>query len=195
MKLFRAAMLGVSKKRTPTMAGFAEGWWDMKRGEYYLEVSGQHNLFHEHIDTKTHEMRYVTIPSIVAVQLVLLQDINGDGYLFSTDGGTTPISRSAIYRHFQRALEDVGIGREEQRRRNLTFHKRRHFFNSTLRMGNVANSKVSELTGHKSEAIAKLYTHFDPRELIEVRRIQEGIVASGAEEIAEARGEGGPFPA
>ena len=164
------------------------------RGEYYLEVSGQYNAFHEYTDTKTHETRYVTIPSIVTLGLAWLREINGDGYLFSTDGGTTPISRSAIYRHFQAALAGIGIDRDERNRRNLTFHKWRHFFNTTLRMGNVADSKVRELTGHKSEAMTELYTHFDPREFVEVRRIQEGIVTC-EEEIAGEIDERGLAPA
>lgn len=29
MKLYRAGMLGVTEKRTPTMAKFSDGWWDM----------------------------------------------------------------------------------------------------------------------------------------------------------------------
>ena len=156
------------------------------RGENYLEVSGQYNAFHEYTDTKTHETRYVTIPAIVERGLSRLRDLNGEGYLFSTDAGVTPISRSAIYRHFQSALANIGIDREEQRRRNLTFHKWRHFFNTTLRMGNVADAKVRELTGHKSEAMTELYTHFDPREFVEVRRIQEGIVTVQVEAVAGA---------
>ena len=33
MKLYKAGLLGVTEKRTPTMAEFAEGWWDMKTCE------------------------------------------------------------------------------------------------------------------------------------------------------------------
>ena len=162
------------------------------RGESYLEVAGQYNAFHEYTDTKTHETRYVTIPAIVALGLARLRELNGEGYLFSADGGTTPISRSQIYRRFQGALADSGIDREEQRRRNLTCHKWRHFFNTTLRMGNVADAKVRTLTGHKSEAMTELYTHFDPREFVEVRRIQENIVkGEQQEEMASERDEGG----
>jgi len=161
------------------------------RGETYLEVSGQYTAFHEYTETKTHETRYVTIPAIVARGLARLGAINGDGYLFSTDGGTTPISRSQIYRRFQGALAGIGIDREEQVRRNLTFHKWRHFFNTTLRMGNVADSKVRELTGHKTEAMTELYTHFDPREFLEVRRIQEGIVANEEDEMVGGEAKGG----
>ena len=160
------------------------------RGDSYLEVAGQYTAFHEYTETKTHETRHVTIPAIVARGLWRLCELNGEGYLFSTDGGTTPISRSQIYRRFQGALAGIGIDREEQVRRNLTFHKWRHFFNTTLRMGNVADSKVRELTGHKTEAMTELYTHFDPREFLEVRRIQEGIVTkpAGGMNVEEERG-------
>lgn len=151
------------------------------RGDSYLEVSGQYNAFHEYTETKTHESRYVTVPEMVVRGLERLKELNGEGYLFSTDGGSTPMSRSSVWRHFQGALAGIGIDRNEQRRRNLTFHKWRHFFNTTLRMGNVADSKVRRLTGHKSEAMTELYTHFDPREFAEVRRIQEGIVAGDQE--------------
>ena len=61
-------------------------------------------------------------------------------------------------------------------------------------MGNVADSKVRELTGHKSEAMTELYTHFDPREFVEVRRIQEGIITR-EEEIAGEIDERGLAPA
>ena len=107
------------------------------RGEYYLEVSGQYNGFHECTETKTQDTRYVTIPAIVVRGLARLREINGDGYLFLTDGGTTPINRPAMYRRFQ-ALKGIAIDREELRRRNLTFHKWRHFLNTTQPTGNVA---------------------------------------------------------
>jgi len=66
----------------------------------------------------------------------------------------------------------------------------RHFFNMPLRMGNVADSKVRTFTGHKSETMTELYTHFDPRESVEVRRIQEDIVMGEREEMAGERDEG-----
>lgn len=141
----------------------------------FVEVSRQYNGFREFTDTKTHDTRYVTIPAVVARGLARLKELNGDGYLFSADGGETPMSRSAVYDHFHGAFRGIGIDRVEQTRRNLTFHKWRHFFNTTLRMGNVADSKVRELTGHKSEAMTDHYTHFDPRTFGDVKRIQEDI--------------------
>ena len=141
----------------------------------FVEVSRQYNGFREFTDTKTHDTRYVTIPAVVVRGLFRLKEFNGDGFLFSTDGGKTPMSRSAISEHFHKALDAIDIDRAEQTRRGLTFHKWRHFLNTTLRMGNVADSKVRGLTGHKSEAMTDHYTHFDPRSFGDVKRIQEGI--------------------
>jgi integrase len=141
----------------------------------YLEVSWQYNNFREYTETKTHETRYVTIPTGVARGLFRLKELNGDGYLFSKDGGKTPLSRTTVYKHFHKALAELGSPREEQTRRGLNFHKWRHFYNTTLRMGNVADSKVRELTGHKSEIMTEHYTHFDPRRFDDVKKIQESI--------------------
>jgi len=77
--------------------------------------------------------------------------------------------------HFRRALAEVGIEPAEQNRRRVTFHTWRHFLNTTLRMGEVADAKVRKLTGHKSEAMTEHYTHLDPRAFEDVKRIQESI--------------------
>ncbi len=155
----------------------------------FVEVVRQYNSFREVTDTKTHDTRYVTIPAVVARGFSRLMEVNEDGFVFSNDGGKTPVCRSAIYEHFHKALEQVGVDRAKQKRRGPTFHKWRHFFNTTLRMGNVADSKVRELTGHKSEAMTELYTHFDPRSFGDVKRIQEGIALGtlAADENAETQ--------
>jgi len=153
--------------------------------EEYVEVCGQYTQYGMFTDTKTHETRNVTIPTMVAVGLSRLKEINGDGYLFSTCTGEKPVSRKAVEDHMRRALERIGISREEQKERNLTFHKWRYFFNTTLRMGNVADSKVRELTGHKTEKMTEHYTQFDPRKFGDVKRIQEEIILGGFERDEE----------
>jgi integrase len=97
-------------------------------------------------------------------------------YPLSTDGGKTPVGRAVSYNRFLSALKAIGIDKKEMTRRGLTFHKWRHFFNTTLRMGNVADSKVRELTGHKTAGMTEHYTHFDPREFGDVKKIQESMV-------------------
>jgi integrase len=89
-----------------------------------------------------------------------LRDINGDGYLFSKDGGIKPVSRTTVYKAYFAALDKIGIDKAERSRRKLTFHGWRHFLNTTLLMANVSDSKVMGITGHASKKMKERYTHF-----------------------------------
>jgi integrase len=102
---------------------------------------------------------------------------NGDGYVFSNDGGETPISYDRIRRQYDKALQLIGISYEEKLKRNLSFHAWRHFFNTLLRMSNVADSKVQKVTGHRSMKMTEHYTHFDTRQFNEVRNVQAELLA------------------
>ena len=62
-------------------------------------------------------------------------------------------------------------------KRNLTFHAWRHFFNTLLRMNNIADSKVQKVTGHKTKKMMELYTHFDTKQFTEVRDVQTNLLA------------------
>ena len=62
-------------------------------------------------------------------------------------------------------------------KRNLSFHAWRHFFNTLLRMSNVADSKVQSITGHRSLSMTDHYTHFDTRKFTEVRNVQAELLA------------------
>ena len=89
-----------------------------------------------------------------------------------------------VHEYFS-ALEKIGIGEAEHKRRNLTFHSWRHFFNTTLRMANVADSKVMAVTGHSSMQMTNLYTHFKSAEFTEVRKVQEDLLGETAATPAE----------
>ena len=153
------------------------------RGEFvfddYIHVCGQYGQY-GYTDTKTHEARNVPFPSAMGKDLIQLKKINGNGYLFTNDGGVLPINRKAIYESLYAALEAIGIGEDERSARKVSFHGWRHFFNTTLRMANVADSKVMSVTGHKSIRMTEHYTHFDSREFGEVRKIQEDLLLAGA---------------
>ena len=96
------------------------------------------------------------------------------GYLFSTDGGHTPIYYRAITDNLYRALKSIGINEKDRQERNITFHSWRHFFNSLLRSKGVTDSKLQRLTGHKTLEMTDHYTHFDLSDYGDVLEIQEG---------------------
>jgi integrase len=143
----------------------------------YINVCGQYTQFGYKGVTKTKDNRKIPITPLIKQELDELTEINGNGYLFSADGGDTPITSEMIRRTYNRALRKIGIGDEEREARKLSFHAWRHFFNTFMRMNNIADSKVQSVTGHKTMKMTEHYTHFDTRQFTEVRNVQAELLA------------------
>ncbi len=143
--------------------------------EGYINVCSQYTAF-GYGETKTHDSRNVPIPQAIQRDLAQLKKINGDGFLFSSNGGKTPLLRMAVYEAFYAALRNIGIDEAERKQRNISFHGWRHFFNTMLRMANVADSKVKSVTGHKTQGMTEHYTHYDSAQFTEVRQVQEELL-------------------
>jgi integrase len=149
------------------------------RGEYvfddYIHVHAQYDEY-GYRPTKTKEIRNILLAPVIMYELRRLMERNGQGFIFSLDGGTTLVSRRLIYNKFHKALVQTGISKAEIKRRGLSIHSWRHFFNTTLQMANVALSKVQSVTGHKSDRMTEWYTHYDAKEFSEVRNVQETLL-------------------
>jgi integrase len=149
------------------------------KGEFVTEkhilVTGQYNKY-GYTDTKNHKSRAIPIPSKVTEELMEFKAINGNGFLFSNDGGMTPISRKSVTDAFSAALCKLGIDKPEQKKRGLSFHSWRHFFNTSLLLADVADVKVQAMTGHKSLEMTRRYTHLKHDDLNEITAIQEKLI-------------------
>jgi integrase len=150
------------------------------RGEFvyetYIDVCAQYNQY-GYTDTKTHKPRNIPVPKTIREDLDLLIRENGAGYIFSVTRGEKPVSRAKVYTALYAALEKIGIDGERRKKRNLSMHGWRHFFNTTLVMANVNDNKVRSVTGHTSAQMTKRYLHLKNDELSEVREVQERLVA------------------
>jgi integrase len=155
------------------------------RGEYvfgdYIYVCGQYTRLGYKRHTKTKQNRNIPITAGMRGELKGLIRVNGEGFVFSEDGGNAPITMERINRGYGKALGNIGIGRKERLERNLSFHAWRHFFNTVLRMNNVTDAKVQSVTGHKSKKMTDHYTHFDTRQFTEVREVQAKLLAGKGE--------------
>ena len=81
-------------------------------------------------------------------------------FIFSKDKGKSPVSRAEIIRHLKLALENIGISKEEQKERFITFHSWRHYVNSYLMNSGVPKSIVQSIIGHvKDDSMTEHYTH------------------------------------
>ena len=161
------------------------------RGEYvfddYIYITGQYTRYGYAANTKTKHNRNVPITPLIRQELEELLQTNGEGFVFSEDGGETPVAVERINRQFERALGRIGISHEEKMKRNLSFHAWRHFFNTLLRMSNVADSKVQKVTGHLTMKMTERYTHFDTRQFTEIRDVQTELLALKEPEKPEAK--------
>jgi integrase len=127
-------------------------------------------------ETKTKTKHLVPLPAELVKDLRELIMINKDGFVFSEDGGETPITRRRFYLGCLRGLDNIGIDGDEARNRGLNIHAWRHFCNTELLRGGLSVKKVQAVTGHKSERMTDNYTHFDPLEFTEVNKIQEMLL-------------------
>ncbi len=125
-------------------------------------------------DTKTHDIRNIPIPFAVSQHLVECKRINNTGFIFSNNGGKTPIYHKTITKGLNNALLKIGISKEERKSKNITFHSWRHFFNTTFRT-QIPDSILQELTGHKTAEMTDHYTHFNIDDFKDVKAIQESL--------------------
>jgi integrase len=173
--------------RLASLTGMRAGEIMALRGEYvfddYIYVCGSYGEY-GYGPTKTKETRFIPlIPEMIAL-LKKLMEKNGKGYVFSLDGGATPVSRMYVYKEFHRALKRIGIDQAEITRRGLSLHSWRHFLNTELQTQGLTLEQVQAVTGHKSDRMTELYSHFDARKLADVMEAQQ--VITGAKKPGKA---------
>lgn len=160
----------------------------MRQGE--IAALREMNVYKDHIDvkhsferemkkikgTKTGEERVVPIPESLYNRIKILFRDNPRGFIFSKDEGKSPFNALRATVYFYQALEKMGISEEERKKRNITFHGWRHYFNTNLIGAGVDKMIVQSLTGHSSDAMTENYLHLGLEHLSKVIKIQEDIL-------------------
>jgi len=164
----------------------------MRCGEL-LGLRGE-NIFDDHLflcgqydnygyrSTKTKIKHHIPLTAELVGDLRKLIRVNGDGYVFSLDGGNTPVCGRHLRNGLKKALKNIGIDETEAKKRGLHLHAWRHFLNTELQKAGMTVQIVQAVTGHKSERMTEYYTHFNPMEFGEVPQIQAALLAAKPEE-------------
>jgi integrase len=126
--------------------------------------------------TKTKDKCNIPLPASMIADLNELKKINGDGFLFSADGGGKPVSKLTVYLKFHKALVNIGISKEQIAERKLHLHAWRHFFNTELLKGGLTVKQTQAITRHRSEQMTTLYAHFEPSDFGKAREVQEALL-------------------
>jgi len=147
----------------------------------HLFLCGQYDKY-GYRSTKTKIKHHIPLTAELVSDLRKLMRINGDGYVFSLDGGITPVCGRHLRNGLKNVLKNIGIGKTEAEERGLHLHAWRHFLNTELQKAGMTVRKVQAVTGHKSERMTEYYTHFDPMEFGEVPEVQAALLAGKPEE-------------
>jgi integrase len=163
----------------------------MRCGEL-LGLRGE-NVFDDHLflcgqydgygyrSTKTKIKHHIPLTAELVKDLKKLIQVNGSGYVFSLDGGITPVCGRHLRNGLKKALMNIGIDKAEAEERGLHLHAWRHFLNTELQKAGMTVQIVQAVTGHKSERMTEYYTHFNPMEFGEVPQIQASLLAGKPE--------------
>jgi len=105
--------------------------------------------------TKTGVNRKVPLPHWLAERLQFLAPPSG--FVFSEDGGKTPMPYFRLRKVLQKALVSIGIPLDDQKTRGLGLHAFRHWVNTSLR-GKVSDDVIRAMTGHVTVEMTEHYT-------------------------------------
>lgn len=97
-----------------------------------------------------------------------------DEYIFSINSGKSPVDHKTIYKRFWKALEKIGINKEERKLRNITFHSYRHLANSVLLQSGMPPETVRLLLGHSGSAMTAHYSHISLPDIFAIREELSG---------------------
>ena len=169
-------------------------WWydnqlifllDIITGMRISEVVALHrdNIYENYVDvchsysrqfglgtTKTNENRFVPIPTVLAKTLQLR-----DGFLFVNHEGKNigkPLNINSFYTNLTENYTRCGI---DFKKRGLTVHTNRDFYNTYLLSENVPEAKIRAVIGHKDSSMTNLYTYWKPDMFSEVYTAQEKL--------------------
>ena len=158
-------------KEIPTLAEYAADFWDWDNSLYLKERKKRRNLTQAYADKNKSITKVTLIPYFGKMRLDKISgdiidkwmdglidkkysrkmmQLNGSGYIFSLDGGVSPVNRYHLYYGLNKALNNIGITNEQIRERGLNIHAWRHFCNTELQKTGLTVQKVQAITGHKN---------------------------------------------
>ena len=135
--------------------------------ENYLDVKYSYSRQFGLGETKTKESRFVPIPSTLVDSLRIK-----NGFIFVNHEGKNvgkPLNINSFYTNLLENYKLCGI---DYKKRNLTVHTNRDFYNTYLESQNVPEPKIRAVIGHKDKSMTNLYTYWKPEMFPEVYEAQ-----------------------
>lgn len=136
--------------------------------------------------TKGRYDRTTVIPENLAEDLIAFAEENDrqdSPLLFKSfvEDVDVPIVKNVFQMALYKALAEIGINEAERRRRGITFHSLRHYFDTVMKdlaeRQEHFNKLIREAVGHKSRKVDEsIYTHTTARKLIFLGGLSEHLL-------------------
>lgn len=152
--------------------------WEHVHDDYIHVCHSWEKRYQTLKDTKTKEIRDIAISSSLhkmMLEMKLAYGIRGE-FVFSLDGGRTPMFDTTVRKWHNRALRAIGISEEERKDRKLSFHSLRHQLNTYMRRRGESDAHIRKITGHSSPEMTDHYDHTDARHIAALMNLQEEIM-------------------
>jgi integrase len=94
---------------------------------------------------------HIPLAAELVADLRELMRVNGQGFLFSLDGGAAPVTRRHLYNGFRMALTIISMTDKVIADRGLTLHAWRYFCNTELQKAGLSVQKVQAVTKNKGK--------------------------------------------
>ena len=138
--------------------------------ENYIDIKHSYSRKFGLGTTKTYENRFILIPAELSQTLRLR-----NGYIFVNHEGKhigKPLNINSFYTNLTENYTRCGI---DYKKRGLTVHTNRDFYNTYLLSENVPEAKIRAVIGHKDSSMTNLYTYWKPDMFSEVYSAQEKL--------------------
>ncbi len=139
----------------------------------HLHVAHSWNIKYGLGKTKTKIISDIPIPGFLYREIK--RYLEWDGYVFSYNCGKRPATGNCVTEWLYRVMRNIDITEAERKKRNLTFHSWRHFFNTYLRSRGVPDAKIQAITGHRTQELTEHYTKFGLEHYKDVYDAQDGL--------------------
>ena len=129
---------------------------------------------------KANSVRDIAIPPIASEALrYYIRQANPSRLVFySLEDDRKPMTATHIVKYLYKTQQCIGISEAERKQRNLVFHSWRHTLNTVLRSGGIADAKIRQITGHRTEEMTTNYTHFQADDFRDVSSLTDRILVA-----------------
>lgn len=144
----------------------------------FIHVRHSFSRYDKMKSTKGKRTRLVVAPTSLCLELLDFKKTNPYGtklIFWNSDNADEPISECCIKTRFEKALSAIGIDKQKQVERKITFHSLRHYYASIMSQA-IGSDEAKKLLGHRNVETTDHYTHETKEHLLKLDKVRQTVI-------------------